>query len=477
MPDLLGATNPVPSYDTPQLRVTTPPVSDPTIQNIVDPDRVTRPDAQEGQPQQHGAGSEADAARFESNFMTFAQRLRGTQNLPSVFLTVLQGQGLEVTSGIRSGFAEELSEFLEFVRMDESQMLSYLQNQIKSGNRFTGALFQMLRNAYAGSASELTKEEILQFVRRFSDYSSTEHIEDNILRMTDEMTDAMPSQWSNQLSNLLAQLENGVRAGDREGNLKLLREQIFPLVSRYVSATHDHGLARGLLSMMTLDVARYENSSEEGLLQAMRHLATSHVIPEDIAKLPDADLLRMLKETDFFKSSENNAFADKMASVTNRALQGQGGAKTQDAFHSIMNSILINESVYMPLQHVMLPLNWNGELMFSEMWVDPDADRDNKRGGSGEGHSTRLLIKMDIQSIGAFDVLIHNRTEGVSMLVACPKSVAEHSPQITQSLRNILSRNGLKVEQVQVAQMRRPLTVSEVFPKLFERMRGVNVKI
>ena len=293
------------------------------------------------------------------------------------------------------------------------------------------------------------------------------------------MAEALPGTWSNQLTEILAQLENSIDAGDREGSLKLLREQVFPLVSKYVSLTHDHGLARNLLSAMTLDVARYENSSEEGLLQAFRHLANSEVLPREIADLPDNELLRLLRDTDFFKASESNTFADRMAKVTHRALSGESGVNTQEAFHHIMNSVLINESVYMPLQHIMLPLNWNGNLMFSELWIDPDAERDERSRGKdgGGGPVQRILIKMDVQSLGAFDVLIQNRSEGVSMLVTCPKAVAEYTPQVTQSLRNILARNGLNVEQVQVAEQHRPLTVSEVFPKLFERMSGVNVKI
>lgn len=479
MPDLLGATNPVPSYDAPSVRITPPvPGGDPNVQNIVDPDRVVRPDGQEGQ-QGSGDATNSFAARFESNFMTFVQRLRDAQNLPEVFLTVLQGQSVEVSSGITTGFAAEMAKFLEFIKMNEGELLDFLENQVQSGSRFTGALFQVLRNAYDGSTSELTKNDILQFARRFADYTSMPHIEDNIIRMTDEMTEALPGKWSNQLSEILAQLENSIDAGDREGSLKLLREQVFPLVSKYVSLTHDHGLARNLLSAMTLDVARYENSSEEGLLQAFRHLANSEVLPKEIADLSDSELLRMLRDTDFAKASESNTFADRMAKVTHRALSGESGVSTQEAFHHIMNSVLINESVYMPLQHIMLPLNWNGNLMFSEIWVDPDAEKDSRsrdRDGSG-GPVQRILIKMDIQSLGAFDVLIQNRDEGVSMLVTCPKAVAEFTPQVTQSLRNILARNGLKVEQVQVAEQHRPLTVSEVFPKLFERMSGVNVKI
>ena len=480
MPDLLGATNPVPSYDAPSVKITPPtPGGDTNIQNVIDPDHVTRPDGKEGQ-QGSGDATSQFQARFDSNFMTFVQRLRGAQDLPELFMTVLQGQSVEVSSGIRSGFAEEMAQFLDFIKMDEGQLLNFLRNQMQSGSRFSGALFQMLRGAFNGTTSELTKNDILQFARRFGDYSSTEHIEDNLLRMTEEMSEALPGKWATELTQILAKLQNGVDAGDREGNLRLLREQVFPLVSKYVSLTHDHGLARNLLSAMTLDVARYENGSEDGLLQAFRHLASSEVIPKEIADLSDGELLRMLKDTEFFKSSENNAFADRLANVTHRALQGEDGVNTQDAFHNIMNAMLINESVYMPLQHIMLPLNWNGELMFSEMWVDPDAERDNRsgRGKNGEnGPVQRVLIKMDIRSLGAFDVLIQNRSEGVSMLVTCPKSVADYSPQVTQSLRDILARNGLKVEQVQVARQHRPLTVSEVFPKLFERMSGVNVKV
>ena len=478
MPDLLGATNPVPNYDTSSTRITPPtPGGDTNIQNVVDPNRVVRPDGQEGQ-QGSGDATNSFGARFESNFMTFVQRLRGAQDLPQVFLQVLQGQTVEVSSGIRSGFASEMAQFLEFIRMDETQLANFLENQMQSGSRFTGALFALLRGAYNDpTTSEMTKNDILLFLRRFADYTSTEHIEANILRMTDEMTEALPGKWAQQLTDVLAQLENSIDAGDREGSLKLLREQVFTLVSKYVSATHDRGLARNLLSAMTLDVARYENGNEDAMLEALRHLASSNVLPRELAELSNPELLRVLREADFFKATQSNTFAERMAKATHRALSGEAGVDMQEAFHHIMNSVLINESVYMPLQHYMLPMNWNGKLAFSEMWVDPDAERSNRRAKEASGPVQRVLIKMDIDAVGAFDVLIQNRSEGVSMLVTCPKSVAEHSPQITQSLRDIIARNGLSVEQVQVVEQHRPLTVSEVFPQVFERMSGVNVKI
>ncbi len=472
MPALLGPTNPVPSYETPPVKITTPAPNDTSVQNIVNPDQVVRPD---GRTERQDQG-DAAASRYESNFMTFLQRLRNAPDLRSVFIQVLQGQKTMVSSGIQSGFASEISQFLEFLRMDESQLLSFLQSQMRSGSRFSGALFQVLRGAYANTQSELLKSDILQFLRRYSDYSSTGHLSGKILRTVSDMSQSLPSRWADQLISLAAKLQNGAAAGDRQGNLQLLREQVFPLVSQYVSLTHDHGRARGLLSMLALDVARYENGSPEALLQSMRQLSANGVLPEEIRNMSDSDLLRLLRETDFFKAAQSDSFAQRLSEMTDKALRGGGGVSAQEAFRNILSSILINESVYMPLNHIMLPLEWDNRLMFSEMWVDPDAEQG--RGGPSAGPKTlSMLLKMDIQDLGAFDLLLKMRQGEVALHLACPQSVAPFSQQISQAMTGILQRNGLKPAMVRVEEMKRPIAISEAFPNIFERVSGVNVKI
>ena len=469
MPALLGPTNPVPGYDQQPVRITTPPPTDTSVQNIVDPDRVVRPDSKTERE------DTADTStRYESNYMTFLQRLRGTRDLPETFMKILQWGGVEVSSGLRAGFAGELAQFMEFLHMDEAQLLEFLKNQLQSGTRFTGALFSLLRDAYNGTSSEMARSDILQFLRRYSDFSSTEHLEGKLLRETQDMTESLPSQWGDQVKNILAKLESGVKADDRQGNLNLLREKLFPLISNYVRTTHDHGRARNILSMMTLDIARYENGSETGLLHAFRHLTSMGVLPEELGKLSDADIMRLLKESDFAKAAQNNAFAAQMASLTNAALRGQGGVDAQEAFQNMLAAMLINESVYMPLNHVILPLDWNGEKMFAEMWVDPDAGGTRERPGDG---TVRILIKLDIDSLGTFDMLFDARGENVNLQVACPATVAPFSEQVERTLGEILSRNGLRPERVMVGEMRRPIAISEVFPKILEGMSGINIKV
>lgn len=471
MPEILRPTNPVPTYDSSNTRVApaiTP--NDSHIQNVVDPSRVTRADQR---TDQQAAGDAAQKMRFDSNFLTFVQRLRNDPGSAESFLLLL-GRGLQVSSGISEGIATELAQFLEYMQMDEAKLMDFLQGQLKSGARFGGPLFQALRTAYGRSGSEMLRNEILQFLRQYSDYSSTGHLEGRMVRTLYDMTESLPSHWSSQLLETAAQLENGVAAGDREGNLSLLRSQVFPLISDYVRHTHDHGRARALLSMLTLDMVRYENGGERELLMAFRHLNSYGIFPGDMDKFSDEDLLRLLKETEFSKAAEGDRFAQHLTRIASRALGGEAGTAAQEALRNIMASILVNESVYMPLRHLLLPFQWEDKSVFSEMWVDPDDDS----GSSGQGRGPRILIKMDIQGLGAFDLLIDSTGGRTSMNVSCPEAVAAHSGEVGRSLGDILERNGLRAGDIRVGPMRKPMNISDAFPKLFEEViTGVDVKV
>lgn len=472
MPEILRPTNPVPNYDNAGARSQPITPRDTNIQNVVDPTRVTRADQRTDQ-QQAGDAVRSQHLRYESNFLTFVQRLRNAPDTATAFLQIL-GRGLQVSSGISEGLAVEMAQFLEYMQMDEAKLMEFLKGQLQSGSRFGGALFQALRTAYNRSGSEMLRTEILQFLRQYSDYSSTGHLEGRMVRTLYDMTQSLPAHWSSRLLDTAAQMENGVAAGDRQGNLQLLRDQVFPLISNYVSTTHDHGRARTLLSMLTLDMVRYENGSEPEMIAAFRHLNGYGIFPGDLDKLSDEDILRLLKDTEFMKAAGTDRFAQHLTQLTGRALGGEANMQTQEALKNIMASILVNESVYMPLKHLLLPFQWDDKAVFSEMWVDPDEDK----GQSGQAPSPRILIKMDIEGLGAFDLLIDSGGGRTSMNVACPESVAAHSGEVSRSLGDILERNGLRAGDIRVGPLRRAMKISDAFPKLFERvMTGVDVKV
>ena len=195
------------------------------------------------------------------------------------------------------------------------------------------------------------------------------------------------------------------------------------------------GLSRSLISMLALDVARYENSSKEGVLQAFHQLNANSVLRERLA-----------------------------------------GAETQEAFRNIVSAFLVNESVYMPLLHMVLPLEWNGKMLFSELWVDPDAEENLKRGKGNQDNTIRFLFKIDIQGLGFFDMVLTCQRENVDLQLYCPQAVTPFAGIVQGEMSRILSENGMKPGAVQVQAMKKPLAISTVFPRIFEGENSINVK-
>ena len=366
---------------------------------------------------------------------------------------------------------------LEMMRMDESQLLDFLQGQFKTGTRFGGALFALLRSAYARAASEGVRTDILQFLKAYVDFDSTKHIEGNLLRDLQSMADAMPSSWAEKLRDLTAQLQNGIAAGNRQGNLQLLQREIFPYMSSYVERTHDMGTPRALLTMLALNVARYENGSEEKLLEGFHQLSGYGTLKGQLGGIDDQSLLLLLRSRgsggDASKAIE---FSNQLASAAARAFRGEGSAEVQQAFQNLLAAMLVNESVYMPISHYLLPMEWNGRMLFSELWVDPNAEDEQNRGGGGK-NTMRFLFKMDVQGLGLFDVILSAQGTDVDIQIACPDAAAPFTKQIGEAVSQILTRNDLKPARVAVRRMDRPVTLTEVFPKIFEGKNSINVKI
>lgn len=478
MPNLLGVTNSVPNYDNTNSSrpvPTSPRPENSQIQNLADPNRVVRPD---GRTEQQGAGNPlaSNGLRYDSNLQVFLQRLRNMPELTEeISKTMALLQGMISTPGLEAGVAEELGRLLQMFQMDAAQFRAFFLAQLQSANRFSGPLFDMLRQAYQRAGGTNLQEAILNFAKKYADFSSTGHIGRHMLQLLDQLQARLPQSWRGQLSELLAALENSLNAGDRAGGLQLLQGSILPYLGSYIGRYHDMGEARTLLSMLMLDVARYENGAEEGLLLAFRQLGQYGPPLSNLNKLDDSLVWQLLRENSFTAAVKADQFAEQMARTASQALNGRYGTDMREAFQEIVRAMMVNESVYMPLRHMMIPVEYEGKKLYSEFWVDPDAE-EKKENGSGE-RKIQFLFKMDIGSLGFLEMTLAARGDQVELDVYGPKSMVGSSSLIAEDLKDILKSHGFTGKNVRVMEEKRPLTLTEVFPDLLEGKRSINVKI
>ena len=468
------------------LRVTTPPTgyennvrnnaqNQPDkmqIQNPVDPNRVVRPDNRSDANSQNGAQL---SASYDSNFGTFVQLLRDTPELSDTMSKLMfGGMANLVEAGIGADTAEDISTFFQLLKMTDAELVEFLKNQLSGSVRFQGPFFALMREALNNAPTVEQRAAILAFLKRYSDMSSGKHLMEN---MKDLLSDIKKYMFHEQ-RELLDQLTRGLNhrgPQDTGQNTARLQQDIIPFLAKYVAQTRNMGSLRDLVAQLTYNAARYENGDLDQLISDFKNLLKFPSFQKTFEGMDEEQLRELLMRMNFDKAAGKCAWADKFLSIVESGMRGDAGLENRQVFENVVNALLLNESVYMPVLHLMLPIELNGHLMFSEMWIDPDEDGDAS--SDPKERTAKLLIKFDIKDVGFFDLLMVYEKENVSMRLFYPDHLSSFESDIKKGMGEILERNGLNCEYLGVEQAKGSIPVSAVFPKIFERKNSVNVTI
>lgn len=416
MPNILKVTTPTTGYDNMNNVKANPELQNPVnVQGPVNPSKVVKPDGRSD------ASGQPDDLRFqfETNFDTFIRQLKNmpvlAEELPKLFN---EFAGMAVESGMGSGFAAEVAGFLKMISVNPENLGDLLKAQVHSSVRYTGAFFTLLRRALSETKSVELKNAILNFLKKYTDMAESGSILSDIRRDMGEIRQRMMPKAREQAEQLEQRMIYNTDSGagtpeQRAENLRTLKSDLLPYLNSYISRVHDRGVLRDTVAHMADLTGRYENGQSEGVLRAFEKLFDYQTIQQyfqgfDIEKLFDA-----LAGTEYEKAAVQNREMGALAELIKKGVSGEAGAENSQAFMRIMEAVVLNESVYMPLLHVMLPLCVDGQMMFSEMWVDPDAEGEDGEGREGGQRNIRGLVKFDIEDLGFFDMFFSYGKEKV----------------------------------------------------------------
>lgn len=472
MSNILKVTTPVTGYDnTVNKQGQTQQPDNLSIKNPVTPDKVSRPD---GRQQAGNEQTGNQGVTHESNFGNFVQSLRELPLLRELMSKMIfSGMGNLVEAGVGKGTAADIEALFQMLEMSPDEVTTFLKSQMNGANRMQGPLFDLMRQVMGQAETVELKQGILDFLKKYNDMSSGKHLMQNIKGNLEDIQGYMFRNDRETLQMLAGKLQAHSMDANPV-NTQILKEEIIPFLGRYVSDTRDMGKVRDLISLLAFNTSRYESGNVNNVAQAFQRLLS---FPTFQKRLPDmtADQFRdMLMNVDFERAAGKTEWTDRLLNIIDSGIKGEAGAVNKEAFLNIMNGLLINESVYMPVMHVMLPMILNGVPVFSEIWVDPDEDSGNA--GSGE-KGVKLLIKFDMKEVGFFDMMMYYEKGKMDMLIHYPDHLSEHEAEIRKSIMGIMEKNNMAVEYLAVEPGRESIPVSAAFPKIFERRNSVNVTI
>ncbi len=479
------------------LRVTTPPtnienaprtqpvsVNNPNIQNIADPTKVTRPDGQ-GNEQKEQLG-----LSYDSNYGAFLTALRDTPNITETFSQLFFQLGIEVNDNVQTGLSAEFVSLLKGLDMTEEQLLDFVKEQASSAVKFGGNFFEGIDEVLKSTNSPELQREIINFVKTFNAVDSSASTLKNIKSILQNLTMYMTSNYKIPLEELteklnmsatklnfknvsdLRQILNSL--GENPQNTALLKKEIIPFLSNYIKQTNNMGKARDLITMLTLNVAKYETGNMEKLLFSFSKLMDFRDFKSKFSNITPEELIKNIVKNTVNKS--NSDFTEQFINVLKKGVDGKGGWETKAAFRGVINSFLLNQSVYMPLSHFIVPAGIDGKMLFSEIWVDHEHNEKNERGE--KENCRRMLIKFDVKDVGFFDLVItQHPNEQVDLQLFYPEQLSNRENEIKKDINNIMGKNGIDLRNFAVNKSLIPKKISEVFPRIYERINAVDVKI
>ncbi len=472
MANILQVTTPV--NDSSRNAINTQPrnVSDSQqIHNPVDPTRVVRADGQTGNKagdaMSEGAYGIMD---YESNYGAFIKRMGEGQELPRLLEQIFQSQDAAALFVDQDAAAPLLEQLFSSIQMNSpEELLAFLQAQAEQQAKFSGTFFDGLRKLLSENRSDAAKEAVLAFLRSYNSHSSSQHTLGQMKALTEDIGRLMLRQFRGEYEDILQDMDWDAADGETAGNASVLNQRLIPFLASYISRTHDYGPVRNAVMLFIFHAVQYEEGGKDRLLQLFDKMLRVRGFDQVFDKEEAYGQLEKLMSG---SQKPGNGFADAFSTILARGANGEAGLENIQQFYNIMNGMLVNESVYLPLVHLLVPFRFGEEQVMSEMWVDPDAGDDDNG-----GRRVKMLLKFDIQSLGRFDLVLVMENRQVGMQLYVPPALKERSEHISRDVTGILKKSGFGVGQLLVREKKSDLKVMDVFPEIREKERTINVRI
>lgn len=443
------------------------------IQNPVNPERVVRADGQQ-EEQAGSATSEGSygVIDFESNYGAFVQRMSEGRELTALLEQLLFKDGAAYLFKGGQAVGDLVEQLLTSMQMESpEELLAFLEGQEAQQVKFSGTLFDGLRNLLLQNPSDSLKEAVADFLKGYNDYTAGAHLLRQMQTVTEDISRLMLSQFRGEFLELAKGMNWEASNGDTAANAFMLNSRLIPFLSNYISRTHDYGAIRNAVMLLVFNAIQYENGGEDRLMQLFEKMAGSREFQLLFKGDPMEALESALQEA--AGRRQTGSFADAFSSLLLKGANGEGGLENIQQFYNIMNGMLVNESVYLPLLHLLIPFRYQGKDVMSEIWADPDAG--NKDGDGGR--KIKMFLKFHIQGLGKFEMILALQDRQVDTQLYVPSSLTKQAGDIQEKVTGILKKNGLGSSRFLVREKTGDIKVEDVFPGIREKERGINVRI
>lgn len=471
------------------IRITTPVSSSDSL-NRVSPSKHT--DAlgavDTSKIQQAGAQKQELGDNFKfllnrnSVFSKFIEQLNQTpglsQNMEKIMLDIFGKTEMLMADG----GSPLLKQLAQAMQMDPDTMLENLRFQSSGQTKFSDGIFKVFRELSAQNADTATRTKLAEFLSAYDGFFSIGDTTKSIIDQLEQLKMQIPNPYRDQLDSLAKELTLERPTDNLQKNLTVLKNKIIPFLAKYINASNDFGRARDTITLLVHNLARLNTSSQEELddkfNSLMDYLRYERNIPAAKTEEIKAQFLEHLNQKAGPESTQENALFRSLTQVLSEGSKQNTSSLSQALYKETILSMLMDKSVYMPFHHLFLPVNYNGQFMFSEVWIEKkEPSKDGTRSAAAESSPTKIYLTFDIRELGYFEASIELLANHANVAISCPPELASDTQKISDGITEIFTRNGLVADRVYIRPDNTPTISQLIMKKINERKYAIDVTI
>lgn len=471
MLDNLRITTPIPASD--HVGKVMPNKETPTV-IPTDPAKVTT----RSQNDQSGQKNALDLTwDNRSVFQKFTSQLQQTpglaQTLQKLLLSTMNHQKVANTASPLNALLTQLA---NSTKMSKQEIIDHLVFQQEHSTKFSGELFQIFRNLLKADGSLELRDCLGQFIKSYDGFTSTKETMSAIFAQLKEIMGYVPQSYRQELEQQVGLLPTATDQESIHSSLSLLKEKILPLLGKYISDFNDFGEIRGKVSLLMHNVSRLNVGSPEELISRFEALMGYCQYKTNIPSLELSRLRLLLMKGMHQPQQLKNDFLDALIKVLFASNQENLSPTRQTMLNDTVNTILLNNSVYMPFTHLFLPIQYNNAFLFSEIWIEKQEEREREKSADSNNKPVNLYLAFDIEGLGHFKMSIAWNDNKVNCKLNYPDQLKTEDYTIRRDITKIFAENGFLAESINTnADLSQFADL--LMKKVYERKREVDVTI
>lgn len=292
-----------------------------------------------------------------------------------------------------------------------------------------------------------------------------------------------------QLEQRLARIENllnGKNLNYQEIQ-KLLKNDTIPVLRQILQSQAYSDKTYQSVATIIDHIVRYDKGNPEQLEAAV--LRFSQAL-KPLSNLSDSEIVDMKNQL-FLHAKESEILSDRLetsakhpgegekvalAQLLDQALDDKNSSKIINSAHTLLETMVRNESPILTIMHFLIPLRFLDENSYGEFFVDKDPTP--KKGEKGDSeNATDIFFTIQSDRYGNFEVELLARDQNITLNIKSPAALVETLKSTKEQLKAIVEEQGYSLTGYGVGEYLESQTILQRFPKLAFRKVGLDVTI